>query len=77
VENAFDLAAWILENEGWSEEKLAADIESGKTVKIALADPVPIFLTYFTAWVDRNGLVQFRSDVYGKDRELSRTLSAP
>ncbi|HJZ13015.1 MAG TPA: L,D-transpeptidase family protein, partial [Acidobacteriota bacterium] len=71
IEKAFDLASWILEEEVWSTEKLAAAIQSTKTQTIRLSKPVAIFSVYFTAWVEEYGLVQFRQDVYGKDKELS------
>lgn len=75
IEQAMDLANWILEEEGWSAESLAAAIESHKTQTIRLARPAPIFVVYFTAWVDQEGFVQFRNDVYKKDKQLKQSLS--
>ena len=31
---------------------------------------IPIYIMYFTTWVDDDGTVNFFHDVYGKDREL-------
>jgi len=34
---------------------------------IALPNKVPVYLSYFTSWVDQGGTVQVRRDVYGLD----------
>lgn len=34
---------------------------------ISLPHQVPVYLTYVTSWVDQNGVVQVRKDVYGLD----------
>ena len=34
-----------------------------------MSNPVPIFMTYFTAWANRNGVVSFRDDVYDFDSQ--------
>jgi murein L,D-transpeptidase YcbB/YkuD len=46
----------------------------GKTTEIRLEQNMPVFVDYFTAWVDDNGIVNFRPDVYGKDKILSQHL---
>jgi murein L,D-transpeptidase YcbB/YkuD len=52
-------------------------VATGKTRTITLADPVPVLLSYWTAWVDREGGLQLRRDVYGRDRKVLRGLDAP
>ncbi|MCI0607041.1 hypothetical protein L0156_28985 [bacterium] len=74
VERAVDLANWILEEEGWSDEKLAVRIKSNKTQMTRLKKPLPIYIVCFTTWVEADGSLQFRNDVYGKDSELIRSL---
>ena len=34
---------------------------------IGLSYKIPVYLTYSTCWVDSNGVLQFRKDVYGLD----------
>lgn len=77
VEGAVDLAAWILQNEDWTPDDFAAAIESSKTQTIRLTHAMPLYIVYFTAWIGEDGSAQFRSDVYGKDRELERSLELP
>ncbi len=41
-----------------------------------LSKPVPVFVDYFTAWVDADGILQFRPDVYEKDKILIAALKS-
>jgi L,D-transpeptidase YcbB len=68
VENAFTLATLLLGGTpDWSEDKLRAAIATGAHQAIPLARPVPLFIVYVTAWVDPEGTVEFRPDIYGRD----------
>ena len=57
----------------WSHERRDAILASGKTTRIDLPRPVPVLLTYFTAWVD-DGEVMFRRDIYDRDASLLKAL---
>jgi L,D-transpeptidase YcbB len=46
--------------------------ERERTVR--LRTPVPIHLTYRTAWIDATGALQLRGDVYGRDALVLRAL---
>ena len=35
---------------------------------------IPVHITYFTAWVDDEGELQTRNDIYGHDRRLNKAL---
>ncbi|MFL5259922.1 MAG: murein L,D-transpeptidase [Hyphomicrobiales bacterium] len=74
VEYPLDLAALLLKDQGWTREKIDAQVASGKQRVINLAKPIPVNVTYLTAWADRNGLVSFRRDVYGRDKRLLAAL---
>ena len=39
-----------------------------------LPAPIPVFIAYFTAWVDEYGFVQFRQDIYDHDKALKPYL---
>jgi murein L,D-transpeptidase YcbB/YkuD len=77
VEKAFDLAVEILRGSEWSAENLRQEIDSGSRQTITLDSPVPIYLVYITCWVDDQGEIQFRRDIYGQDLALLRLLDAP
>ena len=42
-------------------------IATGVTGRIGLPAPVPAFMVYQTAFVDTDGTLQFRPDVYNRD----------
>ncbi len=37
---------------------------------------MPLYIDYCTAWVDDNGVINFREDVYSKDKFLMEYLIA-
>lgn len=75
VDGALALAGRLLGggNE-WDEARLARLAAEGTTRTVRLPQPVPVFLTYFTAWADGSGAVYFLDDVYGWDARLEAAL---
>jgi len=68
VQNVRDYITWLLKDTpGWSREQIDAAIQSGQRVDARLAQPVPVYWVYITAWATPDGLVQFRDDIYNKD----------
>lgn len=47
-----------------------------KERQVNLETPVPVHLTYRTAWVEEDGTYQFRADVYGRDARILAALRA-
>lgn len=75
VEDALALAEFVLQDlTKWDSEALAESIADGKSKYISLQSPLPVYLVYFTAWVDEKGVVHFRDDVYGRDEQLEKAL---
>ena len=71
------LAAYLLQHSTkWTEEAIKAAMNSGKEQWVTLEEPVSVLITYFTAWVDEEGLLNFREDIYGHDQELADRLFA-
>jgi murein L,D-transpeptidase YcbB/YkuD len=58
----------------WPEDKVDIAILAGATRRIALARPVPVVVAYWTAFVDDQGRLNLRSDVYGWDQQLLAML---
>ena len=76
IEKPIELAAYLLtDNSNWTYEKLTIAVNSKKTRTIFLPDPMNIHILYWTAWVDRDGTVNFRDDIYGRDRQLNIALN--
>lgn len=73
LEKPLELAVYLLANpEQWDYRKLEEVIGAGKPLGVSLPEPVPIYFTYWTVWVDQAGVVQFRDDIYDLDRRLLR-----
>jgi len=69
------LAFYLLRNDNnWNDSAITAAMNSGKEKTISLSKTLPVFIAYFTAWVDRNNHINFRKDVYSRDARLARLL---
>jgi L,D-transpeptidase YcbB len=69
------LAEYLLRsNTSWPSEKIFEAMNSGKETFVSLKNPVPVIITYYTAWVDENGLLNFRDDIYGHDAVLQKRM---
>jgi L,D-transpeptidase YcbB len=75
VEKPMELAEFLLRG-SWSRERIQKAIDAGKNRAITLMKPVPVHLVYLTAWVDPEGMVQFRDDLYNRDARLVAALDA-
>lgn len=68
VQNVRDYVAWLLKDTpGWDRDKIDQTIASGERINARLAQPVPVYWVYVTAWATPDGTVQFRDDIYQKD----------
>lgn len=74
VQNPLELARHLLDEQGWSRSEIDSQIASGKRRVVSLKRPWPVYVTYLTAWVDADNVVQFRRDVYGRDKKLKAAL---
>ncbi len=77
VERPVDLAEFVLEpNQEWTEGRIKSSINSRKTKTVHLNQTIPVYILYFTSWVDDQGNVNFHKDIYGLDQTLLNTLRA-
>ncbi len=75
VQNVEHLARILLDNGGQPVQKsLDFPLQTGDTRIARLAKPMPVFLVYFTSWVDNDGTVQFRPDSYKRNTKLMLAL---
>jgi L,D-transpeptidase YcbB len=69
------MAEWLLRNDpNWPSDKIVDAMNAGKERAVKLKDKVPVFIIYYTSWVDDTGLLHFREDVYKHDAELARKM---
>lgn len=55
-------------------DKVEAKLNSGVNEKVYLPVSMPVYLLYWTAWVDADGVLNFRDDIYGRDKRLRELL---
>ncbi len=83
VEKPVELADYVLAGQGdWNEKKIRQAMLTPHSASaggrldghsVTLEQPLPVYIVYFTAFV-RDGIVNFRRDAYGKDREAMARL---
>ena len=76
LEKPLSLAEALLRGYGKDPEQIAGILRSAETTRISLSKPVPVHITYLTAWIGEGGTVEFRDDVYGRDALLARALGS-
>ena len=69
------MAEIILGPEGWSRNKIEEVVASGKRTVVPLKTKIPVHIVYLTSWVNKDGSVHFRTDVYGRDKILAEALA--
>jgi murein L,D-transpeptidase YcbB/YkuD len=68
IEKPLDLATYLLKDKNsWTRKKIMAEIGKEKRQVVMLPDPIEVHIYYGTAWVDQEGILQFRDDLYRID----------
>ncbi|QCJ00338.1 L,D-transpeptidase family protein [Agrobacterium larrymoorei] len=76
VQNVRDLTTWMLrDTPGWSRQDIERVIASRVNTPIKLATEIPVYFVYITAWSAKDGVVQFRDDIYGNDGNAELALN--
>jgi murein L,D-transpeptidase YcbB/YkuD len=69
------LAEYLLRDQPeWTREKIAEAMNSGTEKFVRVKDPVPVLIYYYTTWVDTEGRLQFREDIYDRDKRMAGKL---
>jgi len=73
------MAEWLLRNDpAWTREKIVKAMNQTHETSVKLKEAIPVFIIYYTAWVDADGLLNFRDDVYKHDKEvMQKMFTAP
>lgn len=68
LEKPAELAYALLdERKKWNFEKIYEAMHLDEPKKVFLPDACPVFITYFTAYINEDGILNFRNDVYNFD----------
>jgi murein L,D-transpeptidase YcbB/YkuD len=71
TQDPFGLAELLLKGTaGWDRVRLDAVVAGGRTTQVALAQPLPIYVTYLTAAAEEAGEMATFSDIYGRDSAI-------
>ena len=71
-----DLAITILKDDSiWTPKKIDAAMNAGKESTCILKNKIPVYIGYFTAWVNDQGAINFYEDIYKRDENLFKLLT--
>ncbi|MGI8950124.1 MAG: L,D-transpeptidase family protein [Chitinophagaceae bacterium] len=69
------MALYLLRDDTtWTPEKVDSCMHLEKEKWVTIKDPVRVFIGYFTAWVNADGKLNFRKDIYGHDAAMADKL---
>jgi murein L,D-transpeptidase YcbB/YkuD len=75
VERPVWLTGYLLKRQDdWNENRIREAIDGGENKVVSLRHPIDVHLLYWTAWVGEDESVQFRDDIYDRDRPLDLAL---
>jgi murein L,D-transpeptidase YcbB/YkuD len=76
LENAEDLAEWVLRDEaGWTRDRIDEAVSGSESIVVKLKRPIQVVTWYTTAVALANGEVHFFEDIYGEDAALEKQLA--
>jgi len=69
------LAEFLLQSDtSWNSYRIDTCMNNAKETWVSLGKSVPVVIAYFTAWVDKDSVLNFRKDIYGHDAKLANKL---
>jgi len=64
----------VIEEFKQKRNELRKNASYGQTTEVKLDKKIPLFVDYYTTWVDENGVLNFRDDVYRQDKIILENL---
>jgi murein L,D-transpeptidase YcbB/YkuD len=78
IEKPIVLCEYVLKDSTkWSREQILNAIKEEEEKTVGLPRSIPVHLLYWTAWVSENGLLNFRNDIYDRDKDIYMALIQP
>lgn len=75
VAEPVELARRLLKGDSlWTVEKITQAMKAGVERKVLLQNKLPVYIGYFTAFVNSKGVLNFRDDIYQRDDRLLKML---
>jgi murein L,D-transpeptidase YcbB/YkuD len=70
------LAEYLLRDQSqWDTRSIEKAMRGNEPVTVHLKKEYPVMIEYRTVWVDEDGLLNFREDVYGHDKRQLAQLN--
>jgi murein L,D-transpeptidase YcbB/YkuD len=77
VADAARLAQYLLKDQSdWTAQEINSAMNNGKEETVTLKNRQAVNINYLTAWVDKDGYMNFRPDVYSHDKEAMDKMFA-
>jgi murein L,D-transpeptidase YcbB/YkuD len=61
---------------GTTVEEIGKQIASGQNRAVQVPQKIPVYVSYFTAWPNKDGVVEYFDDVYGRDGHTAKAFKA-
>jgi len=74
VHRPMEFAAKLFSESNVSRVQIDTILDTRKTTRVNLSQPVPVHLAYFTVWVNEEGIPSFYEDIYERDKLVSNIL---
>lgn len=75
VEKPLELAEYLLKDKkNWDREKIKEAMNQEEPETVKLSEKIPVHLVYWTSWVDDNGSLHFRDDIYSRDNSQIKQM---
>lgn len=69
------MANYLLKDDSnWDPGKIDEAMNSGVEKYVKIKNPIPVLITYYTAWVDDAGVLHFAEDIYKHDSQLASKM---
>ena len=76
TQNVRHFAALLMAPGGeWTRERIDETIAAGRTQQAPLAQPIPVYIAYFTAAATSDGDIVTYNDIYGRDAPIRTALN--
>jgi len=67
------MAEHILADTKWTPKKIKQQLNKRKNKRINLDEPIPVYIMYWTVWVNDDGIPYFMEDIYNRDEKVINT----
>jgi len=75
VQNPDQFAVTLLKHvQGWSASQVSSAIANSEDEHVALKQKIPVYINYFTLWVNADGSISSFRDIYGHDSRMAAAL---